>query len=283
MKKWTDEATKPDGFATDKVELLRDFPELGIVLTLAIEEDAQGKSWLVKTWDRATRQCIRCRRAVHPADAVVPYSSRANQFPSFTDTGGLIYLIQQDPKLRKGRVFLLPHDELVAKRILNTLKFEWSLNRCILSKDGQLLSNFQQERSKLIHAVYCLQTGKRLWKQNSNPPAMVHEETASFSPCGTLIVVDAETSVQSGSDFLSFAVLNARTGEQIMSGESSVYVEWLRFSDDGQHIKLEGEWGINKQWPIPPQWQRPQTTPPLAPNAVKTWEALLVTLKSFPA
>ena len=271
MEHWRDDAFETTGYGVEAVHLVREVSELDLIVSVSKRAPDAGLE--VSTWDRSSRQRLRSR--VPAVDDLAAHSRvwwQVGGFPFISVSGDLVFYVQQDKGARPGRVLSLAPDALEAQVLLSDLPRRGATEQVVISPDGRIVLLASEEDGEMTHRVWCLKTGQVLWARTSEPPAMVHEEHLSFSPNSQLAIMSAETSVQSGSDTVSFVLLEARTGRSILQGFSSVWDEWLQFSPDGKELKLQmGTEYVRRRWPIPQAWQAPQGTPPLAPPCLRDW------------
>jgi hypothetical protein len=281
MEKWFDEKVDPDGFGLEDAWLLRDLPHLGVVVSLAKEK--RGEPPRLSTWDRKTRQRIRCRASRLEQGRDEPSDQwKRRGLPAFTESGALVFYLQHEWEYAPGMIHGLDFDALETDRRIQGLPAETDLHELMVSPDGQTLHLCRCEQDSRIHTLSCLDGGETLWENQFSWG--MRDSGFEFSACSRLGLLWKETDVQSGSDWLSFSLVEARTGVCILTDESSVYSEALRFSGDGREVLLQAcdSDRVKRCWTVPEDWQRDREDPALPPPSVFNWEKILEAIDSDP-
>lgn len=210
-EQWTEQQVDPTGFGDDHAWRVREYPGLGIVLSIA----QQGLS----TWDLA-RRC-RTQRLTPGAGEV---SGDLSTAVALAPDGGLLYL-------RRGTLWKLPLGSLTARPLLDGLPGKHNL--LALCPDNDTVATSHDHPHEQGFVVASLAGGEVLWEMGTRRGSPI------FSPTGLHLMVSNECYCQSGSDTVDFEVYEARSGAFVIDGFSTCWDESLYWSEDGRDVVLQ--------------------------------------------
>lgn len=214
---WTEQRVEPAGFGKERVWRLREYPEFGVVLSMA----GEGLS----VWDTSSR------RRVHTfTPGTDKLSGDMHRASALAPDGALVYL-------RRGQVWRLPLGAFEARVLVDGLPEQY--NHLTLSPDNDTVACFDHDR-ELGFVVASLSGGEVLWERRAALDGL------NFSPTGLHLMASNDQTWQSGSDTVDFTVHAALTGDRVSQRGSTCWMESLFWSDDGRDVVLQ-DWSSGRK------------------------------------